>query len=407
MLESFGARLRQRREEQSIALGAIAERTKIKLSLLESLERDDVSHWPSGIYRRAYIRSYAQAIGLDPDVVVREFLEVHPEPDEVLAAEAIAAAAENLRTNGGPPTRLRYIMGSAIGSLARLRRSPGSEEPGLAPGPPVHAPVPSMPDYRIAPYPSAQPLRGEAVDPVEATDPPDDEPVECLPVSLPASPGPRLAAFDDRCPEPGPGPGVDRADPDLMAVAHLCTELGRVDDTTEVQPLLEEAAGILGAAGLIVWIWNGSVDGLQAAFAHGYSDQVLAQLPIVRPDDDNATAAAFRSARTCALHGSDHASGALVAPLLTSEGCAGVLAIELQHGREPTTSLRAVATILAALLAQLAGTTRSYESGPQAELTRAADGELDHAGYSYRSAACSEETPQPAPARDRSVLGGF
>ena len=75
MLEKLGARLRQRREEQQIALSTIAEQTKIKLSLLEELERDDVSHWPTGIFRRAFIRAYALAIGLDPDVIVREFLE--------------------------------------------------------------------------------------------------------------------------------------------------------------------------------------------------------------------------------------------------------------------------------------------------------------------------------------------
>ena len=47
MPESFGARLRQQRERQQIALTAIAEQTKIGLSLLEALERDDLSHWPA------------------------------------------------------------------------------------------------------------------------------------------------------------------------------------------------------------------------------------------------------------------------------------------------------------------------------------------------------------------------
>src|SRR6476619_7395523 len=130
---SFGARLRLRREEQDIALATIAEQTKIKLSLLEALERDDVSHWPSGIFRRAFIRAYAAAINLNPDVVVREFFEVHPEPvDEIAAALAIATAADGARMNGGPPTRLRNLVGSAIDSLARLRR-------GSAPGDSVEA----------------------------------------------------------------------------------------------------------------------------------------------------------------------------------------------------------------------------------------------------------------------------
>jgi cytoskeletal protein RodZ len=61
MHESFSARLRRHREEQHIALVTIAEQTKIKLSLLEDLERDDISHWPAGIFRRAFIRPYANA----------------------------------------------------------------------------------------------------------------------------------------------------------------------------------------------------------------------------------------------------------------------------------------------------------------------------------------------------------
>ena len=39
MAQSFGAQMRQRREERQIALAAIVEKTKIKQSLLESMER--------------------------------------------------------------------------------------------------------------------------------------------------------------------------------------------------------------------------------------------------------------------------------------------------------------------------------------------------------------------------------
>ena len=59
MPDSFGARLRMQREERQIALTSIAEETKIKLALLDGLEKDDVSHWPSGIFRKAYLRTYA------------------------------------------------------------------------------------------------------------------------------------------------------------------------------------------------------------------------------------------------------------------------------------------------------------------------------------------------------------
>ena len=103
MPESFGARLRQRREQQQIGLGTIAEQTKIKQSLLEALERGDVSQWPSGIFRRAFIRAYAQAIGLEPDIVVREFLDLYPDPAEVVQpVPAMAATLEAGSTSGAP-----------------------------------------------------------------------------------------------------------------------------------------------------------------------------------------------------------------------------------------------------------------------------------------------------------------
>src|SRR5262245_48676606 len=88
--ESFGRRLRFERERRRISLEAIAANTKISIGLLKGLERDDVSRWPSGIFRRSFIRSYAEAIGLDGDDTVREFLERFPDtaPPELFSEEA-------------------------------------------------------------------------------------------------------------------------------------------------------------------------------------------------------------------------------------------------------------------------------------------------------------------------------
>ena len=146
-----------------------------------------------------------------------------------------------------------------------------------------------------------------------------------------------------------------------MAAAHLCAELGRLDETHEAAPLLQEAARILDAVGLIVWVWHPQAAELRPALAHGYSDKVLARLPRVGRDTDNATAAAFRSAQTCVVNSRDLASGAVVAPLMTPVGCVGVLAIELQHGREQRESVRALATIFAAQLARVVGAARLAE----------------------------------------------
>ena len=72
---SFGRRLRDARERKGIALEAVAESTKIKMSLLAGLERGDVSRWPNGIFRRAFVREYAAAIGLQPATVLGGILE--------------------------------------------------------------------------------------------------------------------------------------------------------------------------------------------------------------------------------------------------------------------------------------------------------------------------------------------
>jgi len=132
----------------------------------------------------------------------------------------------------------------------------------------------------------------------------------------------------------------------------VCSELGRGVHTQDVAPLLGRAAAALDAVGLIVWAWDPQASALRAAVAHGYSDRVLAQLPAVRRDAANATAAAFRTAQPCSVAGDERASGALVAPLITPDGCVGVLAIEWPLGREQSASSRSMATIFAAMVAR-------------------------------------------------------
>jgi transcriptional regulator with XRE-family HTH domain len=96
MDQDFGPRLRKERERRKISLDSIAASTKVSLSLFEALERNDVSRWPTGIFRRSFMRAYATGIGLDADVIVREFLERFPDP-----ADAASEAAAGLSANDG------------------------------------------------------------------------------------------------------------------------------------------------------------------------------------------------------------------------------------------------------------------------------------------------------------------
>jgi transcriptional regulator with XRE-family HTH domain len=77
----FGLELQRERERRGLSLDHLAEATKISASLFAGLERSDLSRWPGGIFRRAFVRGYAQAVGLSPDETVARFLRVYPEPD--------------------------------------------------------------------------------------------------------------------------------------------------------------------------------------------------------------------------------------------------------------------------------------------------------------------------------------
>jgi transcriptional regulator with XRE-family HTH domain len=79
---SLGSFLRRERERRGITLRTISDQTKVSVSLLEGLEADDLSRWPGGIFRRAFVRGYAGAIGLEPDEIVRRFEEQHKPPAE-------------------------------------------------------------------------------------------------------------------------------------------------------------------------------------------------------------------------------------------------------------------------------------------------------------------------------------
>src|SRR5262245_39526397 len=70
----FGRKLREARERKGVTLRQIANATKISVAVLEGLERNDISRLPGGIFGRAFVRSYANEVGLDPEATIQEFI---------------------------------------------------------------------------------------------------------------------------------------------------------------------------------------------------------------------------------------------------------------------------------------------------------------------------------------------
>ena len=109
--QAFGARLRAERERRGVSLDSISEHTKIQKAFLESLERGDFSKWPAGtVFRRAYLRDYASAIGLTPSSVVADFIRLGPAHDDAAAGAPSHRDAAPLDTP--PPLVLTFDRGS-------------------------------------------------------------------------------------------------------------------------------------------------------------------------------------------------------------------------------------------------------------------------------------------------------
>lgn len=77
----FIFRLRLHRERKRISIAEMAATTRLKPEFLEALERNDLSKWPRGLYARAWVRSYATIVGLDPTDTVDEFCRLFPHGD--------------------------------------------------------------------------------------------------------------------------------------------------------------------------------------------------------------------------------------------------------------------------------------------------------------------------------------
>jgi GAF domain len=146
--------------------------------------------------------------------------------------------------------------------------------------------------------------------------------------------------------------------PALKAAAELCTDLGRVNDLDNLKKLLVRAANMLDASGLIIWLGSASGADLRPVLAHGYSAQTLARMPAVPRSADNAAAAAYRtSALQIVLARPGASSGAVVAPLLSPEGCIGALAAEINDRGETSDAVQAFAEMFAAQLASVLATS--------------------------------------------------
>lgn len=75
-MEHLGEELKSAREAAGLSMRELATRTKISVTALEALERNDFSRLPGGIFGRSFVRAYALEVGVDPDATVARFIDL-------------------------------------------------------------------------------------------------------------------------------------------------------------------------------------------------------------------------------------------------------------------------------------------------------------------------------------------
>jgi hypothetical protein len=74
-----GKDLKNIRDELGISLEQIAEMAKVRMVYLRAIEEDQFEKMPPRIFLKSFLRTYAQCMGLDGDIVVSRYLKRTPD----------------------------------------------------------------------------------------------------------------------------------------------------------------------------------------------------------------------------------------------------------------------------------------------------------------------------------------
>jgi cytoskeletal protein RodZ len=142
----IGSRLRQAREHRGLTLRDIAATTKISMTALVAIERNDFDRLPSGVFRSGYVKAFAAEVGLNADELAREYrasFETEPPAAQPPLPESDWKA--RLRLVQGLPNTLVIIVGIVVVGSLLWDREGALHEGSDGPDTPVAAEV-DIPD---------------------------------------------------------------------------------------------------------------------------------------------------------------------------------------------------------------------------------------------------------------------
>ena len=84
---SIGETLADARRQAGLTVTQVADRTRIRETIIRGIEQDDFSACGGDFYTRGHIRSIASVVGIDPVPLISEYDEAHGAPQAMRAAD--------------------------------------------------------------------------------------------------------------------------------------------------------------------------------------------------------------------------------------------------------------------------------------------------------------------------------
>lgn len=72
-MDTIGTYLRRARQARGMSLGELARATRIPTASIERIEADHFDDLPGEVFTRGFLKSYAAAVGLNPDEVLARY----------------------------------------------------------------------------------------------------------------------------------------------------------------------------------------------------------------------------------------------------------------------------------------------------------------------------------------------
>lgn len=134
---AIGDSLREARMREHLDIADVEVKTKIRAKYLRALENEEFGMLPGPTFVKTFLRTYAEALGLDPQALVEEYRSTYESREETeqlqpLSPTAVARDRRRGRVGGPPPARpwLLIVLAAltVVGVLAVIGLVGGDDE---------------------------------------------------------------------------------------------------------------------------------------------------------------------------------------------------------------------------------------------------------------------------------------